>query len=838
MDVGQGMKPHFWSKDWIAGLIITILVLVFSSSTGFQNLERKAYDWGVRSLSRIPSDRIAVIAIDDQSIDNIGRWPWPRDIHAEMISTLTDAGAKVIGQTVLFLEPQIESGGLYIRDLIDFFSTASFNDVPADVDELSSMLKTEAGNESIANILDFYLQSSMGSRLSQDIETLKARLFEAEQALDTDSKLSASLSQANNVVLAMQFKRGTPDIKPAQELPGYLSGKSITQIHDRISARETGLFPVTTVEAVTPIPEVGSQAAAIGHLDTFPELDGGTRLEPLVLQYYDRLYPSFSLQVAARSLNLDTNDIRVNLAESIELGSLQIKTDSQLMMNTFHYSDTNTTPAFPVDSFYDVLTGKISPDKYRDKIVLIGLTAIGISSRPQGTSMNTDMAPGLTLAHSVSTILKEDFIIVPEWGVWAQRCIFLLVALYLMFAIPRIKSGTAVIVSLLMFIAIIFSAYLLMALRSLWIQPMGPALLLVLGQLLITIKHLFTTGGSKILSKSGLAENNQMTSNVFHGQGGIDKDFRDIDTRMMHLKALEDTVSSGDNCDHTGDSPLLDTDSIELPRLGRYEIEKELGKGAMGIVYLGKDTKNGREVAIKTLALVQEFKQDELEEVKQRFFHQAETAARLKHPNIVAIFEAGEDSDLAYIAMEFLKGHDLARYGKADNLLDIKTVISIVWRCAEGLAFAHQQGLVHSDIKPANIMYDPDSDSVKMIDFGIGSIADSSKSKSGTILGTPSYMSPDQLAGIEIDGRSDIFSLGVVLFQLLTGTLPFTADSIADLMFKITNEEAADIRSRRTDLPTGLSFIVKKVLAKDPRQRHQSGTELATDLKAIFSELD
>jgi CHASE2 domain-containing sensor protein len=831
------MNPHFWSSDWFAGLLITILVLVFSSSTSFKGLERKAYDWGVRSTSKIPSDRIAVIAIDDQSIENIGRWPWPRDLHAEMINTLTDAEAKVIGQTVFFPEPQIDPGTLYIRDLIEFFSTASFNDVPADMDELSTMLKNAADNESVAGILEFYLQSSMRSRLSQDIETLKARLFEAEQALDTDSQLAASLSQANNVVLAMHFKRGTPVGKPDQELPGYVLRNSITQIHDRIFARESGLFPVSTVKAVPPIPEVGLQASAIGHLDTFTDLDGGIRPEPLVLQYYDRLYPSISLQIAAKSLNLNTNDIRVNLAESIELGSLKIKTDSQLMMNTFYYSDINATPAFPVDSFYDVLTGKIPPDKYRDKIVLIGVTAIGINS-PRGTPMNAGMAPVLMLAHSVSTILNEDFFIVPEWGAWAQRGVFLFVGLYLMLAIPRMKSGIAVIVSLLLFITIISSHYVLMTSNTMWIQLMGPAVLLVLGQLLVTTKHLLVTGGGKVILNGGSSEANQMTSVAFHDQGKHNKDFRDINTRMTHLKALEDTVIPGDNGNHTSGSLLLDAGSIEKPRLGRYEIEKELGKGAMGIVYLGKDTKIDREVAIKTLALAQEFEKNELEEVKQHFFHQAETAASLHHPNIVEIFEAGEENDLAYISMEFLNGHDLARYGKADNLLDIKRVIRIVWRCAEGLAFAHQQGLVHSDIKPANIMYDPDTDSVKIIDFGIGSITDSSKSKSGTVLGTPSYMSPEQLAGKKIDGRSDIFSLGVVIFQLLTGTLPFTADSMASLMFKITSEEAPDIRSRRIDLPSGMSFIIKKVLAKDPQQRHQSGTELATDLKAIFTELD
>ena len=876
------MKSRFWSGDWVVGLIITILVVVFSGSASFQSLERSAYDWGVRSTSRIPSDRIAIIAIDDQSIANIGRWPWPRDLHAQLIKALADGGAKVIGHTVFFLEPQIDPGSLYIRDLIDFFSTASFNDVPADMDELSTMLKIDPSNESMVNILEFYLQSSMSSRLSQDIETLKARLFEAEQALNTDTKLAESLSGAKNVVLAMPFILGIPRGNPDKELPDYVLRNSISQIRDRISAQSQGLYPITTVNAISPIPEIGPLASAIGHLNAIPDLDGGIRSESLVLQHYDRYYPSISLQIAARSLNLDNNDIKVNLAESVELGSLKIKTDSQLRMNTFFYSDIGGLPAFQVDSFFDVVSGKIPLDKYKDKIVLIGATATGVGT-PQITPINAGMAPVLTLAHSVSSILNEDFFIVPEWSIWAQLVVFVLISLYLMLAMPRMKAGVAAVVTLVVLLAILTSHYLLMTSNTTWIPLMSPAVLLVLGHLLITTKRFLVTERGKAKSDEESSESNRMLGIAFQSQGQLDmafekfrkcpldeqvmeamynlaldferkrqfnkahgvyqymskhdKRFRDIESRMTRAKAMEETIMLGGSGGHAGGTLLLDGGGVEKPMLGRYEVEKELGKGAMGIVYLGRDPKISRVVAIKTMALAQEFEEDELEEVKQRFFREAETAGRLSHPNIVTIYDAGEEHDLAYISMEFLKGHDLARYGKADNLLDISTVISIVWRSAEGLAFAHRQNVVHRDIKPANIMYDPDTDSVKITDFGIARITDSSKTKTGTILGTPSYMSPEQLAGKKVDGRSDLFSLGVMLFQLLTGSLPFTADSMASLMFKITNEEAVDIRTKRADLPSGMSFIIKKALAKNVEERYQTGTELATDLKAIFTGL-
>jgi len=874
------MKARFWSSDWFAGLIITIVVVLFSGSASFQSLERTAYDWGVRSTQKVPSDKIAIIAIDDESIANIGRWPWPRDLHAELIQRLSESGAKVIGQTVFFLEPQIDPGSLYIQDLIEFVSNASFNDVPADVDTLTGLLEKSTGK---ADALNFYLSSSMHSRLSQDIETLKARLFDAEKILDTDGKLAGSLEQAGNVVLAMIFIPGEVQGRPDEELPDYVLKNSINQIRDRVSAQNQGWFPISTNAALPPIANIGSQAAAIGHLNVIQDIDGGTRSEPLVLQHYDRFYPSLSLQIAAQSLNLHSDDIHVNLAESVELGNLTIATDAQLQMNTFFYSDSDRSPAFREDSFYDVFTGKIDTAKYKDKIVLIGATALGVGNT-QVTPVNAAMAPVHSLAHSVSSILNEDFFVVPEWGFAARFGAFFVIALYLMLAMPRMKAGVAAVITLVLLLSLVASHYVLMTTSNLWIQLMTPAALLVLGHLLITTKRFLVTERGKVRSDEESSESNRMLGIAFQTQGQLDmafekfrkcsmdeqvmeamynlaldferkrqfnkagavyqymskhdKDFRDIETRMTRAQAMEETVMLGGGGGHAGGTLLLDGGGVEKPMLGRYEVEKELGKGAMGVVYLGKDPKISRVVAIKTLALAQEFEEDELEDVKERFFREAETAGRLSHPYIVTIYDAGEEHDLAYIAMEFLKGHDLARYIKPDNLLDPKLVVSIVIRAAEGLAFAHQQNVVHRDIKPANLMYEPESDSLKITDFGIARITDSSKTKTGMVLGTPSYMSPEQLAGKKVDGRSDLFSLGVMLYQLLSGSLPFKADSMASLMFKITNEDAPDIKTVRSDIADELSSIINKALTKDVEDRFQTGTEMANELKAYLAGLN
>ena len=205
----------------------------------------------------------------------------------------------------------------------------------------------------------------------------------------------------------------------------------------------------------------------------------GAGSEPLVLQYYDRFYPSISLQIAAKSLNLDNNDVRVNLAESVELGSLTIKTDTQLQMNTFFYSDING-PAFQVDSFYDVFTGSIPIEKYKGKIVLIGATATGVGT-PQVTPIDSAMAPVLTLAHSVSSILNEDFFIEPEWGFWARMGTFLVVMLYLMLVMPRLKAGVAFVVTVVLVMGLVVTHYILMTGNTMWIQLMTPGALLVIG---------------------------------------------------------------------------------------------------------------------------------------------------------------------------------------------------------------------------------------------------------------------------------------------------------------------------------------------------------------------
>ena len=270
--------------------------------------------------------------------------------------------------------------------------------------------------------------------------------------------------------------------------------------------------------------------------------------------------------------------------------------------------------------------------------------------------------------------------------------------------------------------------------------------------------------------------------------------------------------------------------------LGRYRIVKELGRGSMGVVYLGEDPTIHRPVAIKTMRLDQAEDTDLVKEVKARFFHEAESTGRLSHPNIVTIYDAGEEEDLGYIAMEFLEGVTLKAWCRRDNLLPVRQAVNLAATVADALDYAHRQGIVHRDVKPSNIMLTKEN-TIKVTDFGIARITTSTKTQTTMIMGTPNYMSPEQVIGDHVDGRADIFSLGVVLFELLTSEKPFQAENITALLFKIAHEPPQSIRAIRSDLPQSAEAILERALQKNAAHRYQHAKELAQDLRACVELL-
>ena len=266
-----------------------------------------------------------------------------------------------------------------------------------------------------------------------------------------------------------------------------------------------------------------------------------------------------------------------------------------------------------------------------------------------------------------------------------------------------------------------------------------------------------------------------------------------------------------------------------IKKLGRYEVLGELGQGAMGVVYKAKDPLIDRVVAIKTINL--SLAMDEKEEYEGRFYQEAKAAGRLNHPNIVTIYDVGKSGDIAYIAMEFLEGRELRDIMNDDSLLPVEQVLNITAQVALGLAYAHEHDIVHRDVKPSNIMVIRDGHA-KITDFGIARMASASvRTQTGMVLGSPKYMSPEQVMGKNIDQRSDIFSLGVMLYEMLTGQAPFNGENVNAIMYQTLNAIPAPPNMLNPIVPEMVNFIVAKALAKGLEDRYQNAKDFAEDLR-------
>ncbi|MBT8136929.1 MAG: CHASE2 domain-containing protein [Gammaproteobacteria bacterium] len=843
---------NFWATDWFTAVVFTVFFLlgVFQLARGFfYDVETSAYDRAMAMAPLQPSDRVTVVDIDDESIANLGRWPWSRDILGAVIERLAQGGARLIAVPVILSESQIDPGVAEIEALTNFYD-----------------------NSSLASAA----QSS--NTLGRDLVTLRERMDESVTRLNYDDALAASLQQAGNVILPLEIQPGQPVGDAPAPLPDFVLNYALTNITDSGSA----IPPLQSVALLPPLESLGNQLAGTGVLTVLLDRDGAVRHEQLVVDHYGTYLPSLALTAAAQYLKVQPQSIEVELGKGVRFGNVFIETTADLKMYTSFHSTSDGQSPFIRDSFWDVFTGLVPVDKFRDKIVLIGPSARGV-----GDTLTTPVAesetPVMVLANTISSLLQRDYYTRPAWASNIELIVFGLIALYLIVLLPRMRVGVSALVTALLLAALLGSEFLMLLGEGVWLQMVAPALFLGLGHVVLTIKRSRVTERLRLHSEADSAESNKMLGLAFQGQGQLDMafekfrkcpmddgmaevlynlaldyerkrqfnkagavyghihqhdpDYRDVGDRLKRSQSMDSTVMLGIGSSSRPPSLLLSQDGVTNPMLGRYVVEKEIGKGAMGTVYLGRDPKINRVVAIKTIALSEEFDDDELQTAKDRFFREAESAGRLNHPDIVTVYDAGEEHDLAYIAMEFLKGEHLNGHTRPDGLLPTDKVLQIISRAAEALGYAHKEGVVHRDIKPANIMYDPVTDDVKITDFGVARITDSSKTKTGIVLGTPSYMSPEQLSGQTVTGRSDLFSLGVTLYQLLTGQLPFRADSMATLMFKITNEAPTPLGVVRPDLPETLAEIIERVLDKDPDVRFETGAELAVALRECCTEM-
>jgi len=468
----------------------------------------------------------------------------------------------------------------------------------------------------------------------------------------------------------------------------------------------------------------------------------------------------------------------------------------------------------------------------------------------------------------LSNLLENDYLLRPEWLGWLEIGVIAGVTLIALLWIPAMPIvGAALMGLVLAMLVLSIEAWFLVS-EAIWIQLATASVYSAIAIWTMYVWRRFTKHHPReSFAHRGRRENNKIYStqdemdlefSVLRQQApteetkekmydialahGKAREFARAEKVLQHIAKLDPSYKdvkeilgklSGAKKKRAAikRKPAASIGSLDRRTLGRYEIDRVLGRGAMATVYLGRDPAINRKVAIKTVALAKEFDEEELQDAKRQFRREAESAGRLNHPNIIAIYDAGEDDDVSYLAMEYFEGVSLLEHATPDNLMPAKWVLELCARAAEALEYAHRQNVVHRDIKPANLMYHAATDTLKLTDFGIARLTDSSRTKTGVILGTPSYMSPEQLSASGVRGSSDLYSLGVTMYQLLTGQAPFRADSIPKLMDKIMNEEHIPLGQLRNDIPACVDTILTKCMAKDQEDRFSNGREMAMALR-------
>lgn len=815
--------------QWAAGFTVALLVIAAFAAGWYplQKLEYMTYDLRSAMRQGAVSSPVVIVGIDDLSIQKAGGWPLPRGYAADLIRKLKGYGAKTIGAEILYSE--------------------------SDTDNNRGLL-------AIRQIRDKIAQDPASQKDARLLEISKA-LTEAERLLSSSYAFAAALESSKNVILPLQFQLSGNAAAPTQ-LPAFMGKNSI-------STTAKGAFPAAS-GVVMPAEEFAGKAAGLGAANIMPDSDGIVRRAPTLIAYNGRLFPSFALRTALDYLGSGINGLIVD--GGIRAGKLTIPIDNSGRMLISYSSKSANVPSY---SLPDVMGDKIPAATFKDKIVLIGLTGAGrgaASATPlQGSANNLEIT-----ASAIENIINKNHVVRPWWLMYVELVI---IALFGGIAVLPLRGALfrAVVPTAILIIWCALCIYLFYA-QGIWVKMTYPVIVLILGQAAVLL-----TGGVR----SGKMPKNELKLDggialglTLQAKGQLDAAFekfrecplnddsikehlyclgQDFEVKGMTDKALavyEHILSAGDYMGlaakvkkfQTGGQkaqqpvPEQETATVLMQSadmakftLGRYEVIKELGRGAMGVVFLGRDPKINRDVAIKTLSY-EDVDSEQCSEIKTRFFREAEAAGRLSHPNIVRVYDVGEDKDTAYMAMEMLDGVDLIKHCTKGALLPFGEVLKLVTRVGEALDYAHSNGVVHRDIKPANIMLLQNKE-IRVTDFGIARVMESSKTQTGMVLGTPSYMSPEQIAGRKVDGRSDLFSLGVVFFELLTGERPFKGDTIATLMYNITSTPPTPIKKVEPRMPACIVEIIDKLLQKNADDRYSRGQDFVEALNRCKKSL-
>ncbi len=480
----------------------------------------------------------------------------------------------------------------------------------------------------------------------------------------------------------------------------------------------------------------------------------------------------------------------------------------------------------------------------------------------------------IDMAVALYSARNHAAIVTPWWTRLFLVCFFVLVTAYLALLVTRFSGKLMVSVSALIALSSLLAQIIFLTSKNIWLPLSLPLAWLFLGHFLVVVwrikkcrvRSLVDRADNICISQAKQFIDSEELKNAYSQLEGCSvrepmlqtlydiseaytekkdyrqaievlnsiqgkrKSFKDTEQKLQVLTTMLKSVDEDSVPESLQKTVVISPEEPPAKVLGRYELEYEIGRGAMGRVYLGFDPRIARRVAVKTLTY-DSFSGKEMDEIKSRFFREAEAAGRLNHPSIVSVFDVGEEGDIAFIAMDFAEGKALNHFVSPANLLPVFEVYRIICDVATALEYAHENNIVHRDVKPGNIIYNPSPYQVKVTDFGIARLLDDSKTSTGEILGSPLYMAPEQLKGNKVNRSADIFSLGVTFYQLLTGCLPYGGDNLAALTYEIIHGKHKSVRSVRKDLPASAARITNQALQKNTEDRYETAAEMAMVLK-------
>ncbi|TDJ44800.1 MAG: CHASE2 domain-containing protein [Gammaproteobacteria bacterium] len=806
------------SRLWLATALTLIAITIgFVGRVG--GLENLVYDYFQRYQYKTGSEQILLVSVDSRTERQKNVWTGQQ--FGEIVKVFDRLGARLI----------IATQPLHLPDV-------------ADEDQIRAIEHLQEQAQRVAN-------ESGSSNVQTD------RLTEFRKKYDDRLALAKQLSLSNNILLSSHFTNFASEgrsIKNCAPHAVNVQGTDASALKNLNRVRHLTAPPTIICDSIY----------GIGFSNFWPDDDGIIRRADLVINADGIYLPSLALATNA-AMDSKNSDTIVAASNALAIGEQIINTGPGLQILNRYYKGTIDKPAFKEVTLSSVLSGNVAPETINGRIILIGESTN--SSMPGlATPIDLHMSPLTVTASILSNLLEGDYLLRPDWLPVLEIGVLIAVLLIALVWVPAMPTTGALLMGVILAMLVLsVEAWFLVA-EGIWVQLATASVFTVIAIWTIQAWKLITSQPEPTIrsqrqainfSNSGTQNKLDLEFSVLRQQApseetkekmyeiamlhGKAKEYARAEKVLMHIAELDEhyrdvkeilnKLSGARGKAPTRRKSARNNGSLDRRKLGRYEIERVLGRGAMATVYLGRDPAINRKVAIKTLALAKEFDAGQLEDARLQFRREAESAGRLNHPNIIAIYDTGEDDDVSYLAMEYFKGISLLEHARSDNLMPGKWVLELAARAAEALDYAHRQNVVHRDIKPANLMYHAATDTLKLTDFGIARLTDNSRTKTGIILGTPSYMSPEQLSAAGVTGQSDLYSLGVTIYQLLTGNAPFRADSIPKLMDKILNEEATPISKFRNDIPRCVDEILKKSMAKKPAQRFATGREMAIALR-------